>query len=95
MNPTNSDAGSKDSIGFADDGGTNYFELVHSRRSDYAAQGLSYLLIDTSNLVGSVSSTNAQDQLIVGSSVDGYEPVTNRYVTDESAKFIQLQIRQD
>jgi hypothetical protein len=56
---------------------------------------LSYLLIDSTNLLDSVSFTNAQDQVYVGPAVDGYEPVTNRYLTDDSARFIQLQIRRD
>jgi hypothetical protein len=95
MNPTNSDAGSKEAVDTAVDGGTNYFEYVHNRRSDYTEQGLSYLLIDSTNLVGSVASTNAQDQIFIGPSVDGYEPVTNRYLTDDPAKFIELKIRKN
>ncbi|VGO19743.1 acetylxylan esterase [Pontiella sulfatireligans] len=95
MNPTNSDAGARESVGIAVEGGTNYFEYVHNRRSDYAAQDLSYLLIDSTNLVNSSSSTNAQDQIMVGSAVEGYEPVTNRYITDESSKFIELKIEQN
>ena len=95
MNPTNSDAGSMESIGTATEGGTNWFEYVHNRRSDYVAQGLSYLLIDTTNLLGSVSNTNAQDQILVGDEVGGYEPVTNRYKADDPAKFIRLNIRMD
>ncbi|VGO19742.1 Ig domain-containing protein [Pontiella sulfatireligans] len=95
MDPSVADGGSRDSAGMVDDGGTNYLEWVYSRRSDYVAQGLSYLLIDTTNLVNSSSSTNAADQILVGPLVDGYEPVTNRYVTDELAKFIQFKIWQD
>jgi hypothetical protein len=95
MDPTNADAGSRDWISVASEGGTNWVEYVHHRRSDYAGQGLSYLLIDSTNLVDSVAFTNAQDQIFVGPAVDGYEPVTNRYLTDESEKFIKLRIRQD
>lgn len=95
MNPTNSDAGSRESVGTTVDGGTNYFEYVHSRRSDFAVQGLSYLLIDSTNLVDAVSFTNTQDQIHVGPAVDGYEPVTNRYRTGDPVKFIKLRIRQD
>ncbi|MDF7799348.1 acetylxylan esterase [Pontiellaceae bacterium B1224] len=90
MNPTNSDAGSRDWKILSSEGGTNWFEYVHYRRS-----GLSYLLIDSTNLVDSVANTNAQDQILIGPALDGYEPVTNRYLTDESAKFIQLKIQQD
>ncbi len=95
MNPGVADAGSRDSAGMATDGGTNYLEWVYSRRTDYVAQDLSYLLVDTTNLVNSSSSTNTQDQIRVGPAVDGYEPVTNRYLTDDPAKFLQLKIRQD
>jgi hypothetical protein len=95
MNPTNLDAGSRDWITVASENGTNWVEYIHHRRSDYAEQGLSYLLIDSTNLVESVASTNAQDQILVGPAVDGYEPVTNRYMTDDSAKFIKLRIRQN
>ncbi|MDF7826518.1 hypothetical protein P4B35_20980 [Pontiellaceae bacterium B12227] len=95
MNPTNSDAGSRESARTLLDGGTNWFEYIHSRRSDYAEQGMSYLLIDSTNLMDSALSTNMQDQILVGPSADGYEPVTNRYVADDPAQFIKLEIRQD
>ncbi|VGO19725.1 hypothetical protein [Pontiella sulfatireligans] len=95
MNPANSDAGARESVGIAVEGGTNYFEYVHYRRSDYVADGLTYLLIDSTNLVDSSSTTNAQDQVLVGLAVDGYELVTNRYLTDSPDKFIRLKIRQD
>ncbi|VGO13841.1 hypothetical protein PDESU_02398 [Pontiella desulfatans] len=93
MDPTNSDAGSMDWINVASEDGTNWFEYVHSRRADYTNQGLSYLLIDSTNLVDSVASTNTQDQILVGPSVGGYEPVTNRYIADDPVKFIQLKVR--
>ncbi|WP_168442093.1 Ig-like domain-containing protein [Pontiella desulfatans] len=95
MNPTNSDAGSRESVGTTLDGGTNFFEYVHSRRSGFAGQGLTYLLIDSTNLVDSVSFTNAQNEILVGPSVDGYESVTNRYRTDDPVKYLNLQIRLD
>ncbi|WP_372847407.1 Ig-like domain-containing protein, partial [Pontiella sp.] len=95
MNPVNPDAGSRESVGTVAEGGTNWFEYVHDRRTDYVAQGLSYLLIDSTNLINSVSSTNAQDQILVGPAIDGYEPVTNRYLIDGAAKFIQLKIQQE
>ncbi|MDF7826521.1 Ig-like domain-containing protein [Pontiellaceae bacterium B12227] len=95
MNPTNADAGSRESVGISVEGGTNWFEYVHGRRLDYAAQGLSYLLIGSTNLLGSVLSTNAQDQIHIGPVVGDYEPVTNRYLTDDPEKFMQLKIRQE
>jgi hypothetical protein len=93
MNPTNSDAGSRDWITVASEDGTNWVEYIHHRRSDYVADGLSYLLIDSTNLVSSGLGTNTQDQILVGPSVDGYEPVTNRYMMDSSVKFIELKIK--
>ncbi|MDF7799095.1 Ig-like domain-containing protein [Pontiellaceae bacterium B1224] len=95
MNPTNSDAGSKDWINASFEGGTNWFEYIHHRRSDYIAQGLSYQLLNSTNLITSVVFTNAQDQIDVGPAVDGYEPVTNRYLTDKPVRFIQLEIWAD
>ncbi len=95
MNPTNSDSGSAESAGITVEGGTNWFEVVHGRRADYVEQGLSYLLVDTAELVSPTPATNTQDQILVGSAVDGYEPVTNRYPIDDPVKFIQLKIRQN
>ncbi|MEI6893007.1 MAG: hypothetical protein V5783_12690, partial [Pontiella sp.] len=40
MDPTKSDAGSRDWIALTSAGGTNYFEWIHYRRSDYVEQGL-------------------------------------------------------
>ncbi len=95
MDPTIADAGSEESIGTAAEGGTNYFEYVHNRRADYAAQGLSYLLLDKTNLITSVVGTNTQDQILIGVASASYEPVTNRYVIDEPVKFIELKVRQE
>ncbi|VGO13048.1 hypothetical protein PDESU_01602 [Pontiella desulfatans] len=95
MNPTDTDAGSRDWTDIVSEGGTNWFEYVHGRRSDYVEQGLSYLLIDSTNLVASATSTNTQDQILVGLGIDGYEPVTNRYLIEEPEKFIEFQVRQE
>jgi len=96
MNPTNADAGSAESVGTLAESGTNYFQYIHNRRSDHAAQGLTYLLIDRTSLTGvSSPGTNTQDQVSVGGEVDGYEPITNRYITDDPAKFIELKIWQE
>jgi hypothetical protein len=95
MDPTQADAGSRESIGTAVESGTNYFEYVYTRRSDYAAKKLFYLLIDSTNLLESTCNTNTQDQILVGSAVDGYQSVTNRYKADGPSKFIQLKIRQE
>jgi hypothetical protein len=95
MDPTISDAGSRDWINVTNEGGTNWFDLVHYRRWNYEAEGLSYWLIGFSNLLDSATSTNAQDDILVGPEDNGYEPVTNRYEIDDSAMFINLQIRKD
>ncbi len=95
MNPTNSDAGAAEAAGIVSGDGTNWFECIHSRRADYEAQGLSYLLIDFTNLLEGALSTNTQDQMLVGPAVDGYESVTNRYHVDMPERFIELRIRQD
>jgi hypothetical protein len=95
MNPVISDGGSRETVGTMAMGGTNWFEYVHYRRSDYLEQGLSYLLIDSTNLVESTTHTNAQDQILVGTEVDGFEPVTNRYRINDPVKFIRINIQQD
>ncbi|MEI6892643.1 MAG: family 43 glycosylhydrolase [Pontiella sp.] len=95
MNPTNSDAGSRDWVALAAEDHSNWFDYIYYRRTNYVNEGLNYQLIDSTNLVNSVSSTNAQDQVLVGPAFDGYETVTNRYVTDDLIKFIQLKIRLD
>ncbi|VGO13843.1 hypothetical protein PDESU_02400 [Pontiella desulfatans] len=95
MDPTNSDAGTRDWVDIASVGGTNWFEYVYYRRSDYLDRGLEYLLIDSTNLVDSAETTNVQDQILVGVGADGYEPVTNRYLTDDPVKFINLKFREE
>ncbi len=95
MDPTRPDAGSREWADVVTENGTNWFDYVYYRRSDYVAEGLSYLLIDSTNLVDSISSTNAYDHVLVGPAVNEYEVVTNRYESDEQVRFIKLEIRQD
>ncbi len=95
MDPTRSDAGSRDWIDVTNEDGTNWFEYVHYRRTNYVNEGLHYWLIDSARLDSAVVSTNAQDQILVGPVVDGYEPVTNRYEVNDSSLFIKVEIRQD
>ncbi len=95
MDPTYADASIAVQVNVAAQQGTNWFELVHSRRSGYEAEGLHYLLIDSTNLADSVLFTNAQDQVRVGKPVNDYEPVTNRYGIDEAARFIRFKIQQE
>jgi hypothetical protein len=95
MNPTNADAGSRDWAELAVENGTNWFNYVYYRRINYVSEGLSYLLIDSTNLVNSTIHSNAQDQILVGNVGGDYEPVTNRYRLDDPAMFIQIRIQQD
>jgi hypothetical protein len=95
MNPTNADAGTRERVDVSFLNGTNWFEYVHYRRTDYLDQGLNYLLIDSTNLVDAVSFTNTQDQLSVGDPEGDYEAVTNSYEINESSKFIKLKVRQN
>jgi hypothetical protein len=93
MNPILADSDSKMSVATVNVEETNWIEVIHDRRSDYLEQGLSYLLIDSTNLVHSTTHTNAQDEILIGEAVGDYEPVTNRYEVDESALFIQLKVK--
>jgi hypothetical protein len=95
MNPTNADAGSRNWADLAVEDGTNWFDYIYYRRINCTNEGLGYLLIDSTNLVFSVSYTNRQEQIHVGNVVDGYEPVTNCYRINDPAMFIQLGIQQD
>lgn len=94
MDPTVSDAGSRDWADVWSADGTNWFDYVHYRRSDYAELGLTYLLIDSTNLLdAAAASTNTQDEVLTGPSAGGW--VTNRYKIEEPVKLIELRIRQD
>jgi hypothetical protein len=95
MNPAVSDAGSRESCGVVGAGETNWFEYVHYRRADYLDRNLSYLLVDSTNLLNATTHTNAQDRILIGDAVGEYESVTNRYRTEESVRFIQLKILHD
>jgi hypothetical protein len=95
MNPTNSDAGSRAWAALAVQNQTNCFDYVYYRRTNYINEGLSYVLIDSTNLVDAATFTNAQDQILVGPAVDGYQAVTNRYVAEDPARFIQFKIGLD
>lgn len=95
MDPTAEDAGSKESVNTVAEGSTNYFEYVHDRRSDYVKRSLTYDLIDTENLIYQIGlATNSQDEVNMGTAVGSYETVTNRYITDKSVQFIELEVQQ-
>ncbi len=95
MNPTHADAEAAMQTDVMLVDGTNWFEIVHHRRTDHQEQGLLYLLIDSTNLVTSSLSTNMQDQVLVGSIDNDYEVVTNRYEMDDPRRFVRLQIEGD
>ena len=96
MDPSVADAGSKEFISTVNEGGTNYFEYVHDRRTDYVAQDLTYNLIDNTNLQYPTLSTNAQDEVVVGEAVGSYETVTNRYdTTAVPVRFVELEVQQN
>ncbi|MDF7809242.1 Ig-like domain-containing protein [Pontiellaceae bacterium B12219] len=95
MDPSVRDAESAVSYAMIDDVGTSYFEFVHKRRSDYLDLGLSYHLINSTNLMDSTQNTNAQDQILIGGSVEDYESVTNRYLMVDPAMFLKLDIQSD
>jgi hypothetical protein len=91
MDPTVADASSICShYTEVEDDDSRYFVFKYLRRSDYLEQGLSYTLFQSPDL--SLSSSEAPDDLTVGEAVGDYEPVTARYLIDEAAKFIWLQV---
>ncbi|MGE9270452.1 MAG: glycosyl hydrolase [Verrucomicrobiales bacterium] len=95
MDPTVKDPRSREAIrGFVEDGQT-YFEYTYYRRTDYVELGLSYQLLDSDSLQDFGSSIDAQDAVIVGPEVDGFEPIMNRYLVDEDANFIRLRVLQE
>jgi hypothetical protein len=95
MDPTVSDARSRESFAIVDEDETSWFEYVYYRRTDYLEQGLSYEVMDFANLDSSDVQTDTQDEIVVGSDVDGYQKIINRYRIEDSARFIQLKIEQD
>ncbi|MGJ8652757.1 MAG: hypothetical protein ACSHX8_05750 [Opitutaceae bacterium] len=93
MDPTVADAGSRDSHYIEEVDESMYFGFQYHRRVDYLSEGLTYTLIETPDLV--TPSLDPPYDVNVGAPVDGYEPVTTRYLIDDAAKFIQLQVEID
>lgn len=91
MNPTLADAKSRESIHTEEEGGSAYFVYGYHRRTDYLELGLSYSLIETPDLV--TPSLGSPEEVIIGDLADGFEPVTNRYLIDDPAKFVQLEVQ--
>ncbi|VGO18369.1 hypothetical protein SCARR_00421 [Pontiella sulfatireligans] len=90
-NPTNADADAVAPVAYVVTVlGTNWFYLVHNRRTD--DQSLRYTLGTKTNLTGVSWDTN--DVHVVGESVesDGFKTVTNRTEAATAAKFIKLEV---
>jgi hypothetical protein len=94
-NPTNSlDTGIAPTTGSLTDGGTNYFEYVHAKRSD-PLSGITYDLETTENLVFP-SWTNGSYTVAGTGTIDSeFDSVTNRTPTDVDVKFTQLIIEEN
>jgi hypothetical protein len=92
MDPTQPDAGSKDGFHTEEEGDSSYFVYQYERRTDYVEEGLSYTLVVTPDL--EAPSSEDPFDILVGDPVDGYRTVTTRYLIEDDAKFIQLEVEQ-
>jgi hypothetical protein len=91
-NPTNPAVhGIEPLITIVEDGGTNWFEYVYARRSDFNS-GLEYSLELNDDLV--TAWTNIGDAAVVGVGEysDDYDAVTNRIATDASETFLRVNV---
>ncbi|MGJ8634933.1 MAG: Ig domain-containing protein [Luteolibacter sp.] len=93
MNPNLSDAGSKESWYTEKPVDSTYFVYEYERRTDYLEIGLTYSLIRTPDLL--TPSSDAPFDVTVGNPVNGYETITTRYLMDDDAMFIQLQMERE
>lgn len=93
MDPTLADAHTRDSNSVEKVGGSMVFVFQYFRREDYLEEGLNYTLNTTPDLVN--PSMGLPMDVIVGDPVDGFEPVTTRYLMDDDAMFIWLQVTKD
>jgi hypothetical protein len=91
-NPTNAlDIGYASSIGTVADGGSNWFEVVHAKRSD-PNSGITYDLETTEDLVFPAW-TNGSYTVVGSSTIDAdFDAVTNRTPVDVDTKFTRLII---
>jgi hypothetical protein len=79
-------------FGMMHEGGTNWLEYIHRRRSDYQARGLTYTVEAATNLVTGVWSTNGVLDAGYGLIDDEIDSVTNRVSTEElPEQFIRLR----
>ncbi|MDA9260505.1 hypothetical protein N9P58_01430 [Puniceicoccaceae bacterium] len=93
MDPTVSDAGSQESIATEEEGASTYFSYAYERRTGYLDLGLTYTLIVTPDLV--TQSAELPFDVTIGDPVDGFQTITTRYLIEDAAKFIQLQVDVD
>jgi len=77
-----------------EDSGTNWMEYVYRRYIEYGASNLTYYLELNDDLLVSGAWTNDGYQAEIGTATlgGGFESVTNRVPTEDSATFIQLII---
>ncbi|MGJ8672614.1 hypothetical protein [Rubritalea sp.] len=93
MNPTQSDAGTREAKYTELDGENSYFVYEYERRTDYLEKGLSYSLIVTEDLA--TPSVEVPFDVEVDAAVDGFETIRSRFPIDVEAKFIQLKVQRD
>ena len=65
------------------------YRILVARLHRCLEKGLSYDVLDSETLLDFGDFINAQDEVIVGPAVDGYEPVKCRYPIDVPARFFQ------
>jgi hypothetical protein len=79
--------------GMTEENGTNWFEYVYRRRSDFQARGLSYTVEAATNLVDGTWSTNGVLDAGYGTIDTAIDSVTNRVSTEEfPEQFIRLRV---
>lgn len=93
MNPATLDAGSKDAYWMEIEPDETYFVYQYDRHEDYLKHGLNYTLVETPDM--KTPSTQQPFDIEIGEPEDGYETVTTRYLTNDPAKFIQLEVKQE
>ena len=89
-NPTNHDATAiLPTVGIEG----SWMEYVYRRRNDYQAQGLTYTVEATTNLVSNLWNTNGVVEIDFGSVNPEIDSVTNRVSTEERPEqFIRLRV---
>ncbi|MEJ6643041.1 MAG: hypothetical protein QNL33_07255 [Akkermansiaceae bacterium] len=93
MNPTLADSGSKESNFTEQEADSTYFLYQYERRTNHLGLGLSYNLIETTDLNTPIAESSFD--VTIGSPRDGFETVTTRYLISDLLKFIQLEVQLD